>query len=239
MRRAFTLIEMLIVVAIIAILAALLYPMAARVRKETYRAVCSSNLKQIYAAGMMYSNDYDDLIPPFDLQWGVGGTFAYTVNRDNQEFLERNNPHEGENLLLPYASNKNIFRCPADYGTCTNQDYIQDYLGQTKNNNQTEDRTYISLYDRFGISYRMAAEAGNANLTLEDVEEPSKIFYGSDADGFWHPRGGRLASCEEESKEVSKWWVNAIFFDGHVKQVEHKNSVWGPYLDWLSSLKPN
>ena len=45
--RAFTLIEILVVIAIIAILAAILFPVFARARENARRASCQSNMKQI------------------------------------------------------------------------------------------------------------------------------------------------------------------------------------------------
>mgnify|MGYP001548207113 CR=1 FL=1 len=62
-RRAFTLIEMLVVVAIIAVLAAILFPVFARARENARRASCQSNLKQIALGIFMYAQDYDERMP--------------------------------------------------------------------------------------------------------------------------------------------------------------------------------
>src|SRR5438067_179265 len=62
-RRGFTLIELLVVIAIIAILAAILFPVFAQAREKARQAGCTSNLKQISLATMMYLQDYDETYP--------------------------------------------------------------------------------------------------------------------------------------------------------------------------------
>ncbi len=62
-RRGFTLIELLVVIAIIAILAAILFPVFAQARESARKASCTSNLKQVGLAILMYTGDYDETLP--------------------------------------------------------------------------------------------------------------------------------------------------------------------------------
>ena len=59
-RNGFTLIGLLVVIAIIAILAAILFPVLARARENARKASCQSNLKQIATGLLMYAQDYDE-----------------------------------------------------------------------------------------------------------------------------------------------------------------------------------
>lgn len=76
-RIYFTLIELLIVVAIIAILAALLLPALHSAREKGKAIACSSNLKQIGSAAAMYRADFNDEAAPFSSNNGSIG-FKYS-----------------------------------------------------------------------------------------------------------------------------------------------------------------
>ena len=63
-RKIFTLVEMLVVIAIIAILAAMLLPALNKARENARAIKCSSNLKQLGTAGQLYLGDNRDYWPP-------------------------------------------------------------------------------------------------------------------------------------------------------------------------------
>jgi prepilin-type N-terminal cleavage/methylation domain-containing protein/prepilin-type processing-associated H-X9-DG protein len=67
--RGFTLVELLVVIAVLAVLAALLLPVLAQAREEGRRVACLSNLRQISQAHLMYVQDWEERL----VAWYVPG----------------------------------------------------------------------------------------------------------------------------------------------------------------------
>jgi prepilin-type N-terminal cleavage/methylation domain-containing protein len=83
-KGAFTLVELLVVIGIIAILIAILVPTLTRAREAAKRAQCLSNLKQIYTLLNMYANQYKGPVPLGCVAGGNAGTaegLAYEITR--------------------------------------------------------------------------------------------------------------------------------------------------------------
>lgn len=61
--EGFSLVELLVVVAILAILVALLLPSLTRARERSKRVGCANNLRQWHSGAMLYGNDYTGILP--------------------------------------------------------------------------------------------------------------------------------------------------------------------------------
>lgn len=100
MRRRFTLVELLIVVAILAILMGLLFPAISKAKDKAKSLQCLSNQRQISLALAAYGSDYNGFI--------VSGNTALNPYSSYMLFLC------GDGLYIP-PSSKDIFVCPAYY----------------------------------------------------------------------------------------------------------------------------
>src|ERR1039458_2574869 len=69
--RAFTLLELLVVMAIISLLAALLLPALSRAKQRAGATTCSNNLRQLSLAFVLYCEAHNDTFP------APGSAFIY------------------------------------------------------------------------------------------------------------------------------------------------------------------
>lgn len=113
-RRAFTLVELLVVIGIIAILIAMLLPALQKVKEKGNAVKCQANLKALATAILMFSNDNKGHLPGNDSDCGRAkyeercflsgplagpGTFVFT-----------NVPKQG--TIFKYTKNEQIYLCP-------------------------------------------------------------------------------------------------------------------------------
>lgn len=100
--RAFTLIELLTVIAIIGILAAIIIPVAGRVRDSARTAQCLGNLRQISAATLLYCNDHKGRFPTRD---GDDPASPKPWNQTISAYL---------GVATPESTPHKAFHCPMD-----------------------------------------------------------------------------------------------------------------------------
>lgn len=155
-KQGFTLIEILVVIAIVSILAAILFPVFARARENARRSSCMSNLKQIGLAVMMYAQDNDERYP-FSSQaraslgssWSStavpSGDFANSVSVYWQQFLQ------------PYTKSAQVFYCPS--------------------NNYASD----GLYGNYGVNRLIIADIATTSVSMAAIPSPASSYMIMDA----------------------------------------------------------
>ena len=172
---AFTLIELLIVIAIIAILAAILFPVFAQARAKARAISCVSNMRQAGHAFALYAQDYDSLYPcavdPADRVtpqiWD--GIPEFKAQIPTLPWL-----HE---VLQPYVKSKELFHCPGDTGTMI-EDFTGLYLGADR-----------SLFNKYGTSYLYRTEIAARHSGDAFFQTPAQLNVYMDGSGLWHGTG--------------------------------------------------
>jgi prepilin-type N-terminal cleavage/methylation domain-containing protein len=122
LRRAFTLLELLICIAIIGALLAILVPALSRAKKTSYNAVCGNNLRQIGFAFSLYVQEHADRLPSpqqifaQNADWKFGGLDL--VGPDRTPVLASARPINKyiDDRATVATRSSSLFSCPADAG---------------------------------------------------------------------------------------------------------------------------
>lgn len=161
--RAFTLIEMLLVVSIIALLIALLLPSLARSKEHAHVAVCMTRLSQIGAAAINYTVENQNRFASA-FQW----TRHVTCWHD---WHQKERVTDG--LLFPYIRSYDMYLCPTFMQVYKHGDQPY-YCGDTGPS--------IIPYYSYGMNSCMSWEswAGFAWKTPKSIRDPSKMLFYSE-----------------------------------------------------------
>ena len=211
MKQKFTLIEVLVVVAIIGILASLLLPSLSKARMKSRIAVCKSNLRQVYTAQVLFADDNDRMVFTNNKgpEWMTLTKFNTNFDSDG---LPRNGyagqfiHSDGSPFLVPYLgpSDSAVYACPA-----TEIDQSSDYYLPNKWN--FKDRSYEGFMDRNSggpVKWDQvyAKNFDNARLWAEKTRKPFVV------DSF--SQSGGLAGDSKFHNNTGKY--NLLVTDGSV-----------------------
>ncbi len=127
---AFTFLELLVVLSVIAALAALLAPAVASGKADSDAAKCMGNHRQIVTAWQMYANENRNFFPPNwngqgadeNPTWCRGWESWYPNTPDNtnwHQLIDSTQPFGSSASLGPYLGKAyQVFKCPADVFEC-------------------------------------------------------------------------------------------------------------------------
>ena len=124
--RAFTLVELLVVMAVIALLLGMMLPALESARNAAYASQCASNVRQVGTATELYTHDFNSYFPAKYLGWSHNtnsGHVAWLMHGDPNVSVP---PSGGGRIVNPYTNLPAtatldpeafvIFKCPADQG---------------------------------------------------------------------------------------------------------------------------
>jgi len=229
MRRAFTLIEMLVVIAIIAILAALLVPAISRARKEAYKASCTNNQHQMGLFIQTYRSENRMEEPVNGLRYDYGGLPSWGVSLgdldgDGQEEWAYDSSLSIARLYPAYIKDFGILLCPAmshkcSFTTADVNDNILDFDGDPNTGEYRIDSRVSWANDPdYLIDPHVSVRA-----------KGSRIIYGDGPDldlerVAWVAAGNNLTNFRPDLVANHEYGAVVLFYDGHTQFVRFKGN---------------
>ena len=213
MKRAFTLIELIVVIAIITILAAVLFPVFSQAREKARASACLSNEKQIGLSTMQYVQDYDETFPYCS---GIGW----------------------QNSLFPYIKSVNVFMCPSNPGN-VHLFYGNGTDGQQFPVSYAVNRCYsissrghvkdgiMGYTDQYGITYSAQMSDIVYPASCIVVMEGNWQYTGmSPADPTYHGNNGYSGATRNVALFAGhQQMTNYVYADGHSRPLKPWQTV--------------
>lgn len=221
-RRGFTLVELLTVIAIIAILASLLFPVFMRAKAQAKKTQCISNLRQIGESIVLYMSDADGIFPhaidasdKYDPE--IWAQFPdYQAQIPTMPFIQ--------DVLQAYLHSKEVFHCPSDSGTTILDEHFPDPFV-----------TYPSMYSTYGSSYFFRTEIAFRSYSDSSFQLPADTNVLFDGAGHWHGDGGPLNPDDDTDTVLNLlhgYRYNCLYGDFHVKSLtfDQLQAAWATKL---------
>lgn len=202
MTRAFSLLELLVVIIIIGILAALLLPTLHRAKAAAHTAACINNTRQINLALRMYADEHQDAIRAMTNNENLFVTYKDSI----QPYLLRNGAH----------TNDLLFACPADDFNCDDQAISELFLFD-----HVEGKSFHRQKVTHYSSYFFNGEAADKPETrmgqkpFSSVREPSRVVLLGELSGAL----GLSAHDRKEPYQFNNARNVMSFVDGHVSYI--------------------
>jgi prepilin-type N-terminal cleavage/methylation domain-containing protein len=215
--KGFTLMELMVAIAIIGILAGILLPVFQIARSKALQASCLSNTRQLGLAFALYRGDYDGLYPIHD-------TSDFRMTRDEAGAIVEDWSTSPKNSwcksLLPYIKSPVILLCPENHGWGSTSKHDQipvsfafnGYASGRAESESEHEATTILLWDYVDKTSWATANPYRA-------PQPNHLFYGYS----WMQSSMRPPHIRRD--QGFDGFYTVLFQDGHSKAI-HFNTLW-------------
>lgn len=206
----FTLIECLVVVAIIALLAAMLLPALSAARDSGRRACCASNLRQLHNVYMSYVDDNGGKMLPW---YDTSAAQSWSDKLGNGGYMT---PNPASYQVMNWTPSKPLlWTCPSE----------QPHDGKHRHG---ESVAWTSVID-YGVNDHIAPKYPNKPIVgLTGISTPSSSFLMADAD--YYQLQTSLVNVPSYFHYRHASGINMVFVDGHVAYAKSPlPSVWNQY----------
>lgn len=197
--NAFTLVELLIVIAVIAILAALLLPVLDKAKQKAQGISCLNNLRQLSAGCKMYADDnHGNLVSSWPIGWGTYPVNPYSWCPGWVSYDEPQDPIDGgygpdpqfnctnvyalqQGAIWQYVKNADAYRCPADYRSLGGRLVVRSYsmnswINGRSDGDPTGSTTFMTPDQDAGLTYAFFR-------TENQLRQPAQTWCLIDEDG--------------------------------------------------------
>jgi prepilin-type N-terminal cleavage/methylation domain-containing protein/prepilin-type processing-associated H-X9-DG protein len=226
-RRAFTLVELLVVIGIVAVLIAIVLPALSAAKEQANRVKCANNLHQISLSVSAYAGDHQGVMPPIAV-WNNSSD----AQQPQIPFLWSNNTFVTP--LMPYGLNINNITCPST-DLFSPPPLLADSTVKEFNEYETNYCYLAGLYDPTTDTLLPQAIVYDTNNSVPSL----KLFLGNssmillcdlnfywapdqnygNADQFWTNHGGGQRFGPLGSVLPYLQGSNRCYVDGHVEWV--------------------
>jgi len=192
---AFAMADMLVLLAVVALLAAIVVPMGIRTREKARLAQCTANLQQVSRACLLYAEEHRGTLPAMNSSPAPGHWWYYK---------EQVKGYAG--LTAPSSANDKVFACPSDRGYDEGTGAQIPFWRSKKHDYNSYNLNSVNLPGVPNIAGRIVASIRDPARTLLVME------WTAHAPLSWHE--SRTGQANEPFYKDARSVVG--FVDGHV-----------------------